>query len=187
MLKASSQAVSWFLALVCLLPKCQGASALPSPHCGQAPTPAFDREGRSWFAFSQHGHIYLTHSDGLGVSFAPPLAVNREPEAVSSDGKSRPKLALGPAGETYLSWTLKIPGKMTVGLRLYTTRKSFDGTQTELMLSESSDPGDHWSEPRSIASSANDSDHPQLIALNDKVFVSWHNLAEGSRLLPITR
>ncbi|MEN8180020.1 MAG: hypothetical protein ABFS39_15570 [Pseudomonadota bacterium] len=74
-----------------LLPECQGTAALPSPHCGQTPTPAFDKQGRLWLAFAQHGHVYLTHSDDLGASFSPPLAVNRTPEPISSDGENQPQ------------------------------------------------------------------------------------------------
>ena len=107
-----------------LLPECQGTDALPSAHCGRTPTPAFDQQGRLWLAFAQHGHVYLTHSDDLGVSFSPPLVVNRAPEPISSDGENRPKLALGPAGEIYLSWTRKIPGRYAGNVRF---SRSLDG------------------------------------------------------------
>ncbi len=108
-----------------LLPECLGADdAMPSAHCGQTPTPAFDQHGRLWLTFVQHGHVYLTHSDDLGASFSPPLAVNRVPEQVSSDGENRPKLALGAAGEIYLSWTRKIPGRYAGNVRF---SRSLDG------------------------------------------------------------
>ncbi len=107
-----------------LLPACQDPAALPSVHCGQAPTPAFDRDGRLWLAFAQHGHVYLTHSDDLGASFSTPAAVNRVPEAIYSDGENRPKLALGPAGEFYLSWSQRIPGRYAGNIRF---ARSLDG------------------------------------------------------------
>ncbi|MDJ0808224.1 MAG: sialidase family protein [Gammaproteobacteria bacterium] len=110
-----------------LLPECQGSTALPSPNCGQTPTPAFDRQGRLWLAFARQGHVYLTHSDDLGSSFAPPRAVNRIPEAVSSDGENRPKLAIGKQGEIYLSWTVKIPGRYAGNIRF---TRSLDGGET---------------------------------------------------------
>ena len=110
-----------------LLAECQGADTLPSPHCGQTPTPAFDQHGRLWLAFVQHGHVYLTHSDDQGASFSPPLVVNRAPEPVSSDGENRPKLAVGPGDEIYLSWTRKIPGRYAGNVRF---SRSLDGGQS---------------------------------------------------------
>jgi len=116
-----------------LLPECQGTSSLPSPHCSQTPTPAFDRDGRLWLAFTQNGHIYVTYSDDLGQSFEPPVAVNRAPEAIYSDGENRPKLALGPGGEIYVSWTHKSKGRFAGQVRFARSvngAKSFDAPLT---------------------------------------------------------
>ena len=90
-----------------LLPECQGLSALPSPNCGRTPTPAFDSKGRLWVVFSQHGHIYLSASDDKGQTFLSPRVVNPVPEAIYDDGENRPKLAIGPDGELFVSWTHK--------------------------------------------------------------------------------
>lgn len=107
-----------------LVPACQGGVALPSPHCGRTPTAAFDAHGRLWLVFSQNGHLYLTRSDDLGQTFEPPLAINRVPEQIADDGENRPKLLLGSAGEVYVSWTLKTPGRYSGDVRF---ARSLDG------------------------------------------------------------
>lgn len=107
-----------------LLAECQGPSALPSPHCGRVPTPAFDGNGGLWLAFSQHGHIYVAGSDDLGKTFDPPVVVNRVPEAIYDDGENRPKIAGGPDGELFVSWTHKTPGRYAGDVRF---ARSLDG------------------------------------------------------------
>ena len=106
-----------------LLPACQGA-ALPAPDCGRTPAAAFDGQGRLWLVFSQNGHLYLTHSADRGASFAAPMVVNRVPETISDDGENRPKLLLGDAGQVFLSWTVKTPGKYAGAVRF---ARSLDG------------------------------------------------------------
>lgn len=107
-----------------LLPACQGASALPSPDCGETPSPAFDSKGRLWVAFVEHGHVYVTHSTDTGRSFLPPRVVNPVPEPIYSDGENRPKIALGTKGGLYLSWTKKIEGQYAGDIRF---SRSLDG------------------------------------------------------------
>lgn len=109
-----------------LLAECQGSSALPSPHCGRVPTPAFDAQGRLWLAFSEHGHVYVAGSADRGKTFDPPVAVNRVPEAIYDDGENRPKLASGPDGELFVSWTHKTPGRYSGDVRFV---RSLDGGQ----------------------------------------------------------
>jgi hypothetical protein len=110
-----------------LLPECRDPAALPSVHCGQTPTPVFAKDGSLWLAFAQHGHVYLTRSDDLGESFTTPVVVNRVPEAIYSDGENRPKIALGPAGELYLSWSQRIPGRYAGNIRF---ARSLDAGQS---------------------------------------------------------
>ena len=110
-----------------LLPDCIKPSALPSPHCGRTPTPAFDTKGRLWVVFSQNGHVYIAASDDEGKTFQPPLAVNRIPETIYDDGENRPKLAFGRDGELFVSWTHKISGRYAGDIRF---ARSLDGGQT---------------------------------------------------------
>ncbi len=143
-----------------LLPECQGASALPSPDCGRAPTPAFDSEGRLWIAFVKNSHVYVTHSDDLGSSFAPPRVVNPVPETIYSDGENRPKLAVGPKGTLYLSWTQKIEGRYAGDIRF---SRSLDG-------------GKSFNEPVTVNDDRSPISHRfDSMAVDDKgrVFIAW--------------
>lgn len=117
-----------------LLEACQKASTLPSPDCGLTPTPAFDKDGKLWLVFVQNNHLYLTHSTDLGKHFAPPVAVNRVPEAIYHDGENRPKLLIGPQGQIYISWSQKGAARFTGHIRF---TRSLDG-------------GRNFSEPQTV-------------------------------------
>lgn len=66
---------------------------------------AFDAQGRLWVADAADGHVRLRHSDDLGKTFSAPVSVNASPEPIYADGENRPKLAFGPKGEIYVSWS----------------------------------------------------------------------------------
>jgi hypothetical protein len=66
---------------------------------------AFDARGRLWRARVENRQIWVSRSDDAGKTFTLPVAVNREPERIAADGENRPKLAFGPDGELYVSWT----------------------------------------------------------------------------------
>lgn len=110
-----------------LLAECQGPSALPSPSCGRAPSPVFALDGRLWVAFSQHGHVYVAGSRDLGKTFSPAVAVNRGVEAIYDDGENRPKIAMGPDGELFVSWTQKTEGRYAGDVRF---ARSLDAGQS---------------------------------------------------------
>ncbi|MBP1474142.1 exo-alpha-sialidase [Frateuria sp. MAH-13] len=66
---------------------------------------AFDAQGRLWVADAADGHVRLRHSDDLGKTFSAPVPVNATPEPIYAEGENRPKLAFGPKGEIYVSWS----------------------------------------------------------------------------------
>ncbi|VAX11438.1 Operon 2450 Gene 2 signal peptide protein Nitrosomon as europaea ATCC 19718 gi [hydrothermal vent metagenome] len=99
---------------------------LPSPNCGLTPTPAFSKDGKLWVVFVQNNHLYVTHSDDLGQTFAPPVAVNRVPEVIYHDGENRPKLAIGPQGDMYVSWIHRATGRFAGHVRF---ARSLDGAK----------------------------------------------------------
>lgn len=109
------------------LQQCLDATALPSVHCGQVPTPLFGQEGEAWFVFVQNSHVYVSRSDDGGATFQPPVAVNAVPERIYSDGENRPKIAQGLKGEIYISWTHKSEGKYAGHIRF---SRSVDGGRT---------------------------------------------------------
>jgi hypothetical protein len=70
-----------------------------------AVTVAFDRTGRLWRARVRDGQVWLDRSLDQGQRYSDAVAVNSQPERIAADGENRPKLAFGPAGEIYVSWT----------------------------------------------------------------------------------
>ena len=85
---------------------------------------AFSAEGRLWLATAHDGHVWLRHSDDFGKHLSKPVAVNKEAEPVSAEGENRPKIALGPKGEIYVSWTSPLPKPYTGRIRF---ARSLDG------------------------------------------------------------
>lgn len=66
---------------------------------------AFDTQDRLWMVDARDGHVWLHRSNDLGRSFQRPVAVNETAEPIYAEGENRPKLALGPGGEIYVSWS----------------------------------------------------------------------------------
>lgn len=95
-----------------------------SVHCGKAPSAAFDSQGSLWLSFVQGEFVYVQSSVDQGLSFSVPVKVNKAPESVYSDGENRPKIALGPVGQIYLSWTQKTGGRFNGDIRF---SRSLDG------------------------------------------------------------
>lgn len=85
---------------------------------------AFDRGGQLWLADVVGGHVRLRQSSDLGRHFGPPMRVNATAEDVDHAGENRPKLAFGPGGEIYVSWTQRRPGKWASFVRF---ARSLDG------------------------------------------------------------
>jgi len=95
---------------------------------------AFDAQGRLWLADAANGHVRLRHSDDLGKTFSAPVLVNTAPEPIYAEGENRPKLAFGPEGEIYVSWSQPRAKPWTGFVRF---ARSLDG-------------GAHFSEPVTV-------------------------------------
>ncbi|TVT75176.1 MAG: exo-alpha-sialidase [Denitromonas halophila] len=119
------------------LAQCQDAAALPSPHCGRAPSPAFDAQGRLWLAFVQGGHVYVTYGADGENTFAPAVAINPQAESIYSDGENRPKIAFTPTGTLVVSWTQKIAGAYAGDIRF--ARSSDGGGRFEAPITVNDD------------------------------------------------
>ncbi len=100
--------------------------------CATATTPAFDRAGRLWLAYSAGGRVMLTRSDNLGRSTIPPVQVSREAAAVDDNGEARPKVIATRAGHLLLAWTVR-------------RDRAYNGTQ---LLAHSTDDGRTFSAPQ---------------------------------------
>jgi hypothetical protein len=64
--------------------------------------------------------------------------------------------------------------------------KEFNGQKTEIKLIQSSDQGNSWSKPVTLAESESASDHPFLISNGKTLFLSWNSLDNGYKLIAIT-
>jgi hypothetical protein len=116
----------------------------------------------AWFTKGRvrQGLYYARSADG-GASFSEPLAIGKPDSA-----PGRPNL-LAVGGKVYLAW------------------KEFDGAETTILVMMSNDSGRHWSSPHPVASTSEDSDHPILVADNERAFLSWQTRKSGYRLLPL--
>jgi len=106
------------------------------------------------------GLFYASSRDG-GKTFSQPLPIGQ-----ADHGPSRPFVFAGPQGVTMV-W------------------KEFDGDKTVVNLMVSHDDGANWSRPRTIASTADASDHPLLISDGRRTYLSWMTKADGFRFQPI--
>ncbi|HSI43722.1 MAG TPA: sialidase family protein [Methylotenera sp.] len=78
---------------------------------GIAISVAFDASGTLWRASVKDDFVQVDMSRDLGKTFSKPVRVNSQPQKIGADGEARPKLAIGPEGNIYLTWTeaLKAP------------------------------------------------------------------------------
>jgi len=74
---------------------------------------------------------------------------------------------------------------LSLSRRVLLVWKEFDGKKTRIRMIQSSDGGDSWTSPRTLAESASASDHPFLLDDGETVFLSWNSKDHGYRLLPI--
>jgi hypothetical protein len=94
---------------------------------------AVDARGRLWIAGKETAangqYVTLQMSADGGKSWSAPRRIQSQPEAVSADGENRPKLAFGPHGALYISYTKPLAKPYTGEIRLV---RSLDGGQTFL-------------------------------------------------------
>ncbi|MEW9573750.1 sialidase family protein [Rhodanobacter sp. Si-c] len=97
------------LLLLCLLSSAAFAHDMSGMKMPREPelgaSAAFDAHGRLWVVDAAEGHVRLRHSDDLGKTLSPPVDVNAMAEPIYDEGENRPKIALGPKGEIYVSWS----------------------------------------------------------------------------------
>ena len=133
------------------------------PHHG--PSIAIAPDGSyhvAWFtdAPSRKG-LFYARADNGDVPFGPPRALsspNRQP--------ARPYL-------------------LSDGQALHLVWKEFDGTRSVIRWQVSHDSGRQWTEARTVAETADASDHPLLVARDGHAYLSWLTKNEGYRLIPL--
>lgn len=117
-------------------PVSEQCKALKEPDiaCSSTVSAAFDNKGTAWLAWADASHVYVQQSADKGQTWSTPVAVNREPETVLAHGESRPKLALGPEGNVYVTWARGLGQRFT----------------SHILFSRSTDGGKRFSKPRII-------------------------------------
>jgi hypothetical protein len=124
------------------------------------PTPAFDAQGRLYVAFVEGEHVYVTRSADGGKTFADAARVNPQPEKVDSNGEGRPKVALGPRGQVYVTYTQRLSKPYTGHIR----------------FSRSTDGGRTFAPPRTVNDDGMETGHRfDALAVGPKgeVYVAW--------------
>lgn len=66
---------------------------------------AFDPRGILWAVHKFNRHVAVSRSADLGRSWSQPVLVTLAPEPTDPGGDAQPKIALGPGGEIYVTWT----------------------------------------------------------------------------------
>lgn len=95
-----------------------------SPEPGLGASAAFDGHGRLWLVTARDGHVLLQHSDDFAKTLSAPVAVNRVAEKIYDEGENRPKIAFGPQGQIYVSWSQPLEKPYTGYVRF---ARSLDG------------------------------------------------------------
>lgn len=137
-----------------------GKNAAPA-RAALATGAAFDRQGRLWVAATDAGtQIVLRWTGDAGQTWSAPRQVLRVPEPVEANGEGRPKLAFGPAGQLYLSYTSPLGKPHTGNIRFV---RSQDG-------------GTSFSDPVTLQSDRALTGHrfdSLIVDRAGRVFVAW--------------
>ncbi|MGH8111472.1 MAG: sialidase family protein [Rhodanobacteraceae bacterium] len=116
------------LSLILLLPA--GAFAQDMHMAGMVHEPelgataAFGPHGRLWLVTARDGHVLLQHSDDFGRTLSTPVEVNRVAEKIYDEGENRPRIAFGPQGQIYVTWSHPLAEPYTGYVRF---ARSLDG------------------------------------------------------------
>src|SRR5438552_29845 len=78
---------------------------------------AFDAKGQLWVVHRVSGHIAVSRSPDEGRTWSSPVLVTATPEPGDSGGDARPKIATGPGGEIYVTWTKPLSKPYTGEIR----------------------------------------------------------------------
>lgn len=134
---------------------CADLARPPSLRCALTPSAVFAPDGRLWLVWAHSGHVYLNYSEDQGKHFSAAVAVNSVPERVAAHGENRPKIALGPQGQIYVSWTQSLEKRFTGNIRF---ARSLDGGKSfsaPLIVNDNSTEISHRFEALSVDAEGN--------------------------------
>jgi hypothetical protein len=121
---------------------------------------AFDTQGKLWRASVTDGFIFVDNSTNKGKSFSKKVKVNKKPQEVAAKGEARPKIAIGPKGNIYLTWTQGL-------------KKRFAGY---VWFSRSIDGGQSFEQPKIVHQDRAEITHRYdalNVASNGNITVTW--------------
>jgi len=127
---------------------------------------AFDSRGSAWMAAVEDGRVTVRRSGDLGHSWSAPMPVHQAPEPVEADGDARPKIAVGAAGELYVTWTRPLANPYTGFIRF---ARSEDGGKT-------------WSPPITVHRDRQEITHrfdSLTVGRDGRIFVAWIDKRDG--------
>ena len=133
------------------------------PHHGPSLAIAPDgSQHAAWFTDgSARKGLFYARAESDGAAFGPP-----RPLGTPDRQPARPYLlSAGPA--LHLVW------------------KEFDGDKVAVRWQVSTDSGRSWSPATTVADTGDASDHPLLVARDDRVYLSWLTKNEGYRLIAL--
>jgi hypothetical protein len=163
-----------FLLIALLATPLCGAAAAPeshgsSMHTAQAElgaSAAFDAQGTLWAVHKVSGYIAVNRSADRGRTWSNPVLVTPAPEPTDFGGDARPKIAIGPERELYLTWTKPLA-------------KPYTG---EVKFSRSFDEGRTFSPPIVVHHDRQEITHRfDALAVNTRgqLFVAWIDKRDG--------
>jgi hypothetical protein len=142
----------------------KGAERMPRGALGSSAT--VDAAGAIWAVHTDGNHVVVRRSADAGATWSAPVRVNAQPERIEADGDSRPKIATGPGGEVYVTWTKPLS-------RPYTG---------EIRFSRSLDGGKTFSEPVAVHADRQEITHrfdSVATSKDGRVFVAWLDKRDG--------
>ena len=74
---------------------------------------AFDQAGKLWRVHIKDGFVSVSHSADLAKTFSKSVKVNAEAQQMTAHGEIRPKIAMGKAGEIYVSWVQSLKARFS--------------------------------------------------------------------------
>jgi hypothetical protein len=127
---------------------------------------AFDGDGKLWAVYKEGAHVMWRRSGDSGRTWSSPQAVNVQAEPVAADGDSRPKIATGPGGEVYVTWTQPRAKPYTGFVR----------------FARSTDGGKSFAPPITVHADRQEITHrfdAITVTREGKVFIAWIDKREG--------
>lgn len=129
-------------------------------NAGLGASAAFDTKGILWAAYRDEKHVVVRQSSDAGQTWSDPVRINTVPEAIAAEGEARPKIATGPDGEVYVTWTKPLS-------------KPYTG---EIRFARSTDGGENFSEPITVHADRQEITHRfDALAVGDqgRIYVAW--------------